>query len=359
MQRSWPHHFSSRLESGDPVEKPVRTVVQNPVEALLTRGSHADPRVNEFVHKYLRPLSQAVNDRIDFRRDLVVQRENEIYPRKNYPEGSYAYNPKLIKEELSILNAEMVSVMINGKTTKPDYERQWAVFAQYLGCTHVMTHKDVPNSRSWDAMMHLKFIEYSLDTNENLPRDAILDIMAQLKAPLYYATQFDPDGEEGFPFMLTYFYSTFEVTHDIHDLIRVARPIYNAERKRMEDYFNCYEGAMDGLQNSPILADSGRYEQTEGPRQSFADRANEVANELTHLGKGHAKVKLPTGEYLLETIVPKTNRKHLEERKERIIQNTTKNYCRKVDEIEEEIRKRQDQDGGDGPPTSTTRKHPV
>ncbi len=135
--------FNLTPKAGDLIERPIRTPAQNVIEALLNRGSHEDPGVNTFVQQYLRPLSQAANERIEKARYSPRPNENEIFPRKNYPEGSYAYNPKLIKEELNILNTELYNTMAGGKTSKPDYPRQWVTFAQYLGFSHCNSHKDV------------------------------------------------------------------------------------------------------------------------------------------------------------------------------------------------------------------------
>ncbi len=91
-------------------------------------------------------------------------------------------------------------------------------------------------------------------------------------------------------------------------------------------------------------------------QQTFADRANEVVNELVHLKKGHARIIIPGEEHLIETIVPKSNRANLQTKKDRIVENTRKNYCKTRAEVEEEIRRRQ----GSGEPTPPiTRKHPL
>src|SRR5438552_4653235 len=43
-------------------------------------------------------------------------------------------------------------------------------------------------------------------------------------------------------------------------------------------------------------------------QQTYADKHNEVANKLVHLKPGQTMVKLPTGEYLLETDPSTTSR---------------------------------------------------
>jgi hypothetical protein len=56
------------------------------------------------------------------------------------------------------------------------------------------------------------------------------------------------------------------------------------------------------------------------------------------------------------TMVPESSKAKLEPRKDLIVENTRRRYCRSRAEVEAEIRRRQD--GGE-PPPSITRKHPV
>ena len=122
----------------------------------------------------------------------------------------------------------------------------------------------------------------------------------------------------------------------------------------MEAYTPCFLDIFDGLKKSPIMIDSGKYEKTEGPRQTYSDRANEIANELVQLKRGYARVKLPTGEYLMETMTSTTS--HADSpKKQQIIEHTRKEYCRPRSEVEEEIRKRQEVHE----PPPPTRKHTV
>jgi hypothetical protein len=89
-------------------------------------------------------------------------------------------------------------------------------------------------------------------------------------------------------------------------------------------------------------------------QQTYADKRNEIANKLVHLKRGQAMVKLPTGEFLLETI-PSTTSHADSPKKTQIIEQTRQKYCRPRSEVEEEIRKRQEVH--ESPPP--TRKHIV
>jgi Type IV secretion-system coupling protein DNA-binding domain len=78
-------------------------------------------------------------------------------------------------------------------------------------------------------------------------------------------------------------------------------------------------------------------------QQSYTERQNQVANELVQFPVGRARVKLPTGEYLLTTIVPQTSKKDFAAKKEQIIDQTRRKYCTPRREVEEQIRQRQHQ----------------
>jgi len=109
-------------------------------------------------------------------------------------------------------------------------------------------------------------------------------------------------------------------------------------------------------------------------QQSYADRANQVANELTQMTKFHARIKIPDEEYLISTIPPSDADQMREagqtrdeekvqqrkmgstQKKQRIIEYTRKNYCKSRAEVEAEIRRRQ---GGGVPTPPITRKHSV
>ena len=119
-------------------------------------------------------------------------------------------------------------------------------------------------------------------------------------------------------------------------------------------------------------------------QQTYADRKNQIANELVHLQRGQAMVKLPTGECLVQTYHPneleqlqqakrveaeeaikkqeaikqlvEEKARNKRENKQIIIEHTRQKYCRPRHEVDEEIQRRQ---GGGEPPSSITRKHQV
>lgn len=320
------------------IERPVRAPAQNVLETLLNRGSHEDPKVNEFVQKYLRPLTQATGDRIE-KNSADYEDTYEVLPRVVYPEGSYGYDPRLIRQELNTLNIMLFDSM-TGKKYKnnegPDIIRMNAAFGMYLGFSHYFTHKDIPNLRIWDSKRQLYLIEYYLDSDVKSPPEHYLDLMAQLSSQQFHVVK------DNMPLNLTYFYTTLPVTTDIHNMRMVARDIMQAEKKRAEDFLEAFFGILDGVAKSPVMIDSGKIELIEQAATTFADRANAVANELTQLPRFHAKVKIPSGEYVIYNSAPQGDFKSLAAKKQQIIGNTKRLYCKSRAEIEEEIRRRQE-----------------
>ncbi|HYT42347.1 MAG TPA: hypothetical protein VEP90_08370, partial [Methylomirabilota bacterium] len=145
-----------------------------------------------------------------------------------------------------------------------------------------------------------------------------------------------------------------------------------AEQLRYYNFQNLLDKIMKILREEKVNATSTEYAEPTS-QQSFADKKNQVANELVHMPKFHARVKLPTGEYLISTIQPNDADQMREsgiirdggevkktmtfsQKKRRIIENTRENYCKPRAEVEDEIRRRQDVGK---PPPPITRQHQV
>jgi hypothetical protein len=105
---------------------------------------------------------------------------------------------------------------------------------------------------------------------------------------------------------------------------------------------------MDGLAKEPITSGSGLYEQIPVHEMTYADVANQIANQLSRLEKHTAKMRIhgvsnTLEEYLIETEKPGNgiSEKTLEERKQRILKNMlAKGIYRSKAEIDTEIRNR-------------------
>ena len=92
-------------------------------------------------------------------------------------------------------------------------------------------------------------------------------------------------------------------------------------------------------------------------QQTHADKKAEIANELTHLKVGQAKVRIPDGEFVIGTIdpaTPKAQRDKWPQIRLALLEQTRAQYCKTYSQIEEEIQKRTQL-----PTPPTTRTHPV
>ena len=87
-------------------------------------------------------------------------------------------------------------------------------------------------------------------------------------------------------------------------------------------------------------------------QQTHADREREISNTLTHLPFRHAMISIPTGEYTIKTHdIPAVA--DISSKKDRILDDTKRQYCKSRSEVEREIANRIRPD--DPPPTQ--RKH--
>jgi hypothetical protein len=105
---------------------------------------------------------------------------------------------------------------------------------------------------------------------------------------------------------------------------------------------------MDILAREPIMVDSGQHEPIYDKTRTYADVQNEIATRLANLPKFTARVKITVDgkpvEHTVKTLSPERGLRAiaLQDRKDRIrANNRTDGYTRKRDEVEEEIRNRQ------------------
>jgi hypothetical protein len=100
------------------------------------------------------------------------------------------------------------------------------------------------------------------------------------------------------------------------------------------------EMVLDALTSTPIEVQDTSWNPLPTVQQTYTDRKNQIANELVLLKRGHARVRLPGGEYLMETI-PDTSSHAQSTKKAQIIDYTRKKYCNLRQNVEEEIYTRQ------------------
>ena len=150
-----------------------------------------------------------------------------------YPEGSYGYDPRLIRQELNTLNIMLFDSMIGVKYKNnegPDIIRLCAAFGMYLGFSHYYTHTDIPNLRTWDIYRQFYLMDHYLDANQKVPPERYLDLMAQLSSQRFHV------NADNMPLDFTYFYTSLPFTTEVKDLRKVAIDIMKAEKIRAEAF---------------------------------------------------------------------------------------------------------------------------
>jgi Type IV secretion-system coupling protein DNA-binding domain len=138
-------------------------------------------------------------------------------------------------------------------------------------------------------------------------------------------------------------------------------------KKAYEDFRLSLLAALRAVRDKPIEVNTTEWQYNSTTQQTHADRKAQIANELTHLPVGNAKVRVPKWdkdarkmimvEHTIRTIPPDTDRKLLAQTPQirmKYLEQTRAQYCRPRSEVEEEIRKRTQP-----PPPPTTRTHPV
>jgi hypothetical protein len=100
---------------------------------------------------------------------------------------------------------------------------------------------------------------------------------------------------------------------------------------------------MDTLAKYPILVDTGQLI-PKYTNRTYSDQQAEVANSLTNQPNYQARVKLLSGEHIIQTknYPPGLTGKYLEARIEQITEQTRLNCCKPRAAVEEEIRQRQE-----------------
>jgi hypothetical protein len=101
--------------------------------------------------------------------------------------------------------------------------------------------------------------------------------------------------------------------------------------------------AMAMLAQHPILVDTGQY-QPKYQNRTYADMENEISRDLTQQPNFQAKVKLLSGEHVIQAkeSPPGLTGAQLAKRIAQIRAQTRKNYCKPRLEVEREIRERQE-----------------
>ncbi len=292
--------------------RPILTPKQNVVEHLVRNG-HTNEVVNAFVQTYLAP---AENKR-------AQNRTFSLYSKGFFNPYEIELTTQEIVEALRVLNTLLYTAMSTGNSALRLPEKLLVFFSKISDFYYVFD----------------RYFTYSAALYNSYPDESHWGILSLLCGP---------DYQEQVP--------------------KVKQALVNSAFKRVEkkatDFPVCIafirhlRSVLEVLVRDPILVDSGQHEPIYDKPRTYADVQRQVANELVGLKNGIARVKLPTGEYTIRTMLPNTPKKIREaaqEKQQRIQERTRQYYCTPRSEVEEQIRKRQEMPE---PPT-TQRKHTV
>jgi hypothetical protein len=350
--------FSLTPKPGDPIERPVRTYKQEIISHLLEKG-HTSKEANDYVNELLRPMQEtleqlkdkvartAMSGRLTKTSGLFVDQQTYYTFASHLRDGMAKVNHILVKAmegRLSVKSPQFQSLVCDAIITLRGY-------LEVQGGVEEVDEEKIP-----------------------LPPElyTFVEDTVRLECGANYD---DPSQEEQDQYKRTV--REIKATHMKH--LREGLNYWLIQREQYSDKFvdegvkwraSTELGSITGfvtwmellcneLAKEPIMVDSGKYEQVEGPKMTYADMANMVANEITQYPVGRARAKLTVTkdgkpviiEHMLTTIPPQAGLKDLASKKQRIIDNTRQNYCRPRSDIEEEIRRRQE------PPPPPTRKH--
>ena len=276
-------------------EEPIRAPVADVISHLVTRG-HNDQRVTRFAQVYLQNLEDLIHK--------ITQYEYcRVY--SNYLPELLVYNCD-IRKGRELLNESLYRCMVE-KTA----QRQISPLALYI---LAIAQPDASEE------VFFRYINYS---------GWIL--------PPHYFKGFKKGAE------------IFGNPNFIHK-DSVAKFIGSSSLKRARNasaaavkMITELRYAMDALAQHPILVDTGQY-QPKYQNRTFADMENQIARDLTNQPNFQAKVKLLSGEHVIQTkeSPPGLTGAQLAERIAQIQTQTRKNYCKPQLEVEREIRERQE-----------------
>ncbi len=351
--------FALTPKPGDPIERPVRVYKQEIVKHLLEKG-HVSKEASDYVDELLRPMQEALEQL----KDKVARTAMSGRLLKNFglfiDNSTYYTFASHLREGMTKVNYILVKAM-EGKLSICSQQ------FQSLVCDAIITLRGYLEVQGG--------VEDQDEEKIPLPEELPLFVAGLVR--LECGANYDnPSQEEQDQYKRTV--REIKARH-MKYLYGLLNPI-SIQRNNYSDEFIDQSvrlraseelGGVTGfwtwvyllskeLAKEPIMVDSGKYEQVEGPRMTFADMANMVANEITQYPRGRARAKLTVTqdkkpvivEHILTTIPPGAGLKNLAMKKQQIIDNTKRNYCKSRAEVEKEITRRQE-----SPEPPTTRKH--
>lgn len=340
-----------------PIEKlePIRDVVSH-----LVRVGHPHPTVDAFVKDILIPIYEST--------DTIVSSVMSSYKLQIILRGKTTFYIIQMNRErlLYMLNNFFYEVMVtkNPRQTMP------------IRLFHTLVRID---SEVYDFPMIFKMVEKELVFYDGKITPLLVWQESELKK-LFDSFWLDPKLNDLRPAslnestiykqILTIFVNKYLDEHTPPDLFdRIMKQFATEEEQHKEyvketdkidfdplwkevNYFGQFLGTilivMNELAREPITSGAGIYDMLPLHEMTYADVANQIANQLSRLEKHTARVRIhgvsdTLEEYLIETEKPGNgiNEKALEERKQRILASMiSQNIYRSKVEIDEEIRNR-------------------
>jgi hypothetical protein len=353
----------------------------------LEHQGHTSKQVSEFAAEYLPKLRYAAQQQID-KSPMgmrITQLDYVRYPHVAFPEGDYyAFDPDEVRKHLITLNTYFYGV-ITGKAQQIYYDDPIETNAMikalapvlgfphyYLGHTEPQTAKgrnaikqlhelnatkeeivERVKQKPWDQWTEKEMQQRSIyiatqkknreEAETELHKEAGLRVAEELEYQGMYNL---PIGEKIEVFgnrLFAYRYERGNFTkNDIYDYL--ANDIIRRERRRFLEFHHKLFDTIIELMMNPIMVESGSYEEKPVAQRTVADVEKEVAKLLTNPSKPFtARAKLGTKEYVIQALPFRQPDPQyiVTTRHNRIVDNTRRLYCKKRDDVDKEIEKRQ------------------
>ena len=279
-------------------QRPIATHKHDVVNHLLRNG-HTNPLVNAFVQKYLTPAH-----------NLLAQKVPAFVLTLDFWD-----NPKAVLYEheiaamLGYLDSLLYQAMANKEVAPRFLEEMVLLFSKVWGFYHLL---EPYYDGLYDGSVRGKWAEFTM-----LCEPAFEQHLDSLLKTL--------------------------VKRDLHNQTAAFRRCVNSLKALRQ--------ILQLLADEPIMGDSGKTEPIYDKPRAYVDVHNEIASLLANLPRYTAKIKImgadgTSVEHTIKTCEPERGIRGtlLQERKKRIQQhNRREGYVRERAEVEEEIRKRQEQ----------------
>jgi hypothetical protein len=333
-----------------PVEPPEQYVREDVIDFLLHEG-HPDPVIAHFISRYLRPIYSASKEVVEKRQvrgawpgPSFEYSTQIIWPKAEHGDLVYNYNPADLRGALLALNALLYHTMAHVEEDRRG-ELSWTV------CEKVKEY--VGFGDLWDTL--------KTDLNpeiENMGPAAVRYAVTLVLTDLELGktgTLRERLGDRQFSSVVRRMQTTQGIS---------TEEVAEAEFTRIFRFYSSLGAVIQQLEVEPIHTEGGLPHEPIHQR-TFDDREDEIANELAGLPPYTARVRLlqtteggrrRRAEHTIETLpLPHLSR----EDRDRLATERTAwlrermlglKYCKRREEVSDEIRRRQRRGGDEEPP---------